>query len=330
MVSKNRLQKIALKQDLLNNSQHYSYFQAIRLLKNLSDSKKDLKIKTRPDLSFSFPASDILSISCEHDEDKNIELFSLTASFLGLYGTSSPLPNFYTEDLFEEFSQDKSTCRDFLDIFHFRLYDLLFECWEKYKLFFQLVENNNSDFLNKIFCLLGLGEKELQKAINEPKGLIRYVGLLSQQPRSALGLRTLLRDATGTESLEIISCCLRKVSIPKDQRCCIGIGCSELGVNALIGTEVVDAQGKFRIEVGPLSAEEFRNFVPGSRGYENLINLTRLYMVTPLEYELHVKIDSHAIQSICLGGNEWSRLGVDTWLFTDHMLQDGVAFFNPC
>jgi len=32
--------------------------------------------------------------------------FLITATFLGLYGVSSPLPTFYTEDLMDEASQD--------------------------------------------------------------------------------------------------------------------------------------------------------------------------------------------------------------------------------
>ncbi len=327
MGSKDRRQAASLTEDLLKAGSAYSYFQAVRLLKRLIGPGTDKDIRTRPELSFSFPASDISGITCT--KDKNNTRYSITATFLGLYGVSSPLPNFFTEDLFQERSEDRSTCRDFLDIFNQRIYDILFSCWKKYQLFFHVAEDRNRKYVEKLFCLLGLGEVELQKELDSPEELIRFIGILTQWPRSALGLRTILREAVNTKRLDIEPCCLRKVLIPEDQQCCLGRACSSLGMDALIGSEVPDRQGKFRVRVGPLSADEFMEFIPSGRHYRQVARLTRFFLTVPLEYELKVFLRAEDVQATVLGGRTWSRLGSDTWLFSGQMPHEGVATFYP-
>lgn len=327
MGSKDRRPASALREDLLKSGSRYSYFQAMRLLYRLVASGSHDRIRTRPELSFSFPSSDISDIKYIQGKDEG--RYDITATFLGLYGVSSPLPNFYTEDLFLEASEDRSTCRDFLDIFNERLYELLFRCWRKYHLFLEITEDRNRSYLQRLFCLLGIGEPEFQDGEQDPGTLLRYIGLLTQHPRSASGLITMLRDATGEDSLTIEPCVFRKVQIPTDQRTCLGQACSSLGMDTVIGSEIPDRQGKFRIQIGPLSAEKFQEFVPGGRCYRQLCSLTRFYMLVPLEYEMSVKLKAGDVQNTCLGAGSWSKLGTDTWLFTGDMTQDGTVIFYP-
>ena len=326
MGSKNRGQAASLREDLLKSGKDYSYFQAVRLLRLFMDCGSGARIRTRPELSFAFPESDISGISYSGDEKGGS--YDISATFLGLYGVSSPLPNFYTEDLFLEESEDRSTCRDFLDIFNHRFYDLIFSCWKKYRLFFRVTEDRSRDQAKKLFCLLGLGETELREEVH-PERLLKYLGLLTQWPRSALGLRTILRDVTGMDMLDIEPCCPRRVKIPADQQCCLGQACSCLGVDTVIGSEVPDRQGKFRIHVGPLTSDEFRDFVPGGSSFRMVTNLARFFLLAPLEYEIRVSLKKEEVQGTCLGAGIWSGLGTDTWLFTGEMPADGTATFYP-
>ena len=97
----------------------------------------------------------------------------------------------------DEASNDESVCRDFLDIIHQRLYHLWFQCWSKYRLIIRVVEENNPIERERLLCFIGLGEKELADSVPDAFSLLRYTGILTQYPRSAMGLKTILRDALG-------------------------------------------------------------------------------------------------------------------------------------
>ncbi|UCG67883.1 MAG: type VI secretion system baseplate subunit TssG, partial [Deltaproteobacteria bacterium] len=133
-------EKLRLKHELLEKGPAFSFFQIIRLLrlfslkssrtqKPPSDFSETIRIK--PNLSLAFPASDVESV--QEVGDPEDPRFLITANFLGLYGSASPLPTFYTEDLIDEAAQDESVTRDFIDILNQRLFALLFECWGKYR-----------------------------------------------------------------------------------------------------------------------------------------------------------------------------------------------------
>ncbi len=310
--------------DLLARGWYYSYFQAIRLLRRqrFSASGRETvqndNIRVRPALSLSFPAADIAKIETFESDHK--PYFRVTSTFLGLYGSSSPLPTFYTEDLIDEAGQDESVSRDFLDIFHHRLNSLLFQAWLKYRLFFQVLEEKDDLHLERLFCLLGLGVRKLRHNLPEAKGLLRYIGLFTQFPRSAVGLRTLLQDALGNVPIQLVPCIHRMAKIPEPQRLKIGQAGCKLGMDTYVGEEIEDRMGKFRIQVGPLRQAEFLHFIPGTPGYARLTALTELYITEPLLYEVELILAAKEAETACLGDPVRSVLGVTTWVFSEESL----------
>jgi type VI secretion system protein ImpH len=325
-----------LKLSLLNNGRAFSFYQALRLLRLFQEESESLEekqaleqqnLRIRPELSLSFPASDVVKIEEVIVEDKSH--FCITATMLGLYGASSPLPTFYTEDLLEEEGEDQSVARDFMDIFNHRLYLLLFRCWMKYRGYLQLVEENNSNHLGKLFCLIGLGEEELRKDLGESYPFLRYTGLFTQFPRSAQGLQTLLQDALGGILIEVLPCIQRKVRIPEDQRLRVGSLGNSLGGNTMIGEEMDDRMGKFRLRIGPLRREQFHSFLPGGPDHGKLVSLTRFYLEDPLEYDLMLILAEGESGTTCLGAPMMSKLGWDTWVFSESHLGEVGAIFPP-
>lgn len=323
MASQGRGSSFNLKIDLLENGHAFSFYQVLRLLRlYLEDSERweerrsieEDRIRIRPELSLAFPASDVARI--EEFTRENRSFYSVTATLLGLYGTSSPLPTFYTEDLMEEASEDMSVARDFIDLFNHRLYLLLFHCWMKYREFLKVVEEKNPKDLEKLFCFLGLGEEELRRDLPEAYSLIRYIGLFTQFPRSSWGLETLLKDALGGIPIDVVPCIQRKVKIPEDQRAFLGLSGCTLGENSFIGEEIEDRMGKFRLRIGPLRSTEFHSLLPGNREHHWLTLLTKLYLKDPLEYDVELILKEKEAETTCLGGVKWSRLGWDTWAFS--------------
>ena len=310
-----------LKLDLLKKGHEFSFFQVMRLLRLLGAGQKASSdsydhetgnIRMRPELSLAFPASDISKIEEIEGEEAS---FLITATFLGLYGPSSPLPTFYTEDLLDEASRDSSVARDFLDIFNHRIFSLLFHCWTKYRQFYKVIEEKNEKDMERLFCLMGLGEEKLRKDM-EAYSLIRYAGLFTQFPRSTVGLETLLSDAFRGIPVAIIPCLERKVAIPEDQRLYLGISGNYIGEDCVLGEEITDRMGKFRIKLGPVEGKQFNSLLRGSPDHKRLAFLTKFYLADQLEFDIELILAEKEVETACLGAARWSRLGLDTWTFT--------------
>ncbi|MCK5230610.1 MAG: type VI secretion system baseplate subunit TssG [Desulfobulbaceae bacterium] len=322
MAGKDRESTAALKDHLFSEGKNYSFIQVIRLLRLLAAKEEDAgfdeeellrRIRVRPELSLDFPGTDIVSIE---QRQKDPDSFLITATFLGLYGVSSPLPAFYTEDLFDEWRDDKSTTRDFLDIVNSPLYSIFYKIWSKYQLAYKVVEENDQELTRKLFCLLGIENGRFRKQIKNPQGLLRYIGLFSQMPRSASGLRSLLVDRLCEPSIKVRQCIRRSVTIPADQRFLLGVSGCGLGVDSFLGIEVEDRMGKFRIELGPVDGDVLHSYLPDQERFDDMAAMVDAYLDQPLAWDLVIRIKNSDLQPARLQGPRWSRLGLNTWLFS--------------
>lgn len=319
--------------DLLAHGHQFSFPQIMRIARQqlgaggageLPEIPWQERIRVRPDLSLAFPAADVARV--ERSGADKADLL-ITTTFLGLYGSSSPLPTHYTEDLMDEASADSSVSRDFLDILHQRLYQLYFQCWSKYRLFVRIAEEQNPRDRERLFCLIGLGEKELRDSLPDAWQLVRYAGLFSQFPRSAEGLQTLLRDALGVGKLEVEQCVLRRVPIPADQQMRMGLSGMSLGTTTVLGSEMADRMSKFRIHIGPLSKKEFDTLLPGKPRHDKLASLIRLYILDPFDFDLKLILAARQAEPIRLGDSDGAKLGWNSWSFSGDTLGEVSALF---
>ena len=325
MATQDRQNTSALKKSLLSQSGRFSFFQAGRLLRlflereyadadhgnkedtptgerpaRLPESVRNSAIRIRPQLSLAFPATDIVSIKSEKaDDDSTRTRYLVTAAILGLYGESSPLPTFYTEELFQDAREGRNVTRDFFDLINTPLYQMLFQAQSKYRLGIKIIEEEDAPSLERLFCLTGLGGHVFRKNENKNektssfsekecklqfasgatqaessahpnidfRKLIRYSGLFNLAPRSALGLETLLADALKAPGLQIISCVARLAKIPEDQRFSLGVSGSSAGKNCFLGHTIPDRMGKFRVRLGPMDWDSFQAWLPHTDKY---------------------------------------------------------------
>lgn len=316
----------AMKERLLADSEGFSFFQAIRLLQLLDRRSGNLQsdqLRIRPRLSLAFPENDIDRI-----EPLPNGGYRITANFFGLYGVASPLPTFYTEDLLDEEREGGHVTRDFLDIVHYAMYPLLFEAWNKYRLEQRIIENDGQDILNLLHAFVGLGDPDLRiDLLPHSADLLRYAGLLSQRPRSVLGLRTMLADAFAPARVRIDSCVARTLPIPDDQRMRVGVQGHCLGEDAYLGSEVEDYGSNIRISLSDVPADLFHQLLPGAPGHRRLRFLTRFYLIDPLHVEVELEPRAGHAEAVRTNARRWSRLGLDSWLAPDpHSLPTGVRF----
>lgn len=334
MASQNRRAIPPVVQGLLTQPAGYSFFQAVRMLRRWAcgpdggfaspDEFYRSRLRIRPHLSLAFPATDMTDIAWQalSEDDYRIQI---TSTFLGLYGTGSPLPTFYTEELLDEASDDQSVSREFLDIFNHDFYIHFFKAWSRYRLMFKVLEEGDADYIERLYCLLGLGHKELRRALPHHDRALRYIGLFTQFPRSALGLKTMLTDLLEGPRVDVRQCVHRWVAIPEDQRMVLGERGCTLGEDCWLGQEVQDRMGKVVIEVQDLSADKFHELLPGETLHDQVESLTGFYLVDPVEHDLKLNVRPEEVQTLTPGTGRWARLGYDTWIFAGTLSGEAVV-----
>ncbi len=100
MASENWATTSAVMDPLRTDSREYAFFfRPCALLRLRFPSEKAFtdNVRIRPHLGLGFPQRDI-----NHIERDASGRYRIEANFFGLYGVTSPLPTFYTEDLIEE------------------------------------------------------------------------------------------------------------------------------------------------------------------------------------------------------------------------------------
>ena len=298
--------------DIVENAEEYDFYQAVRLLKKLSSSasnENDAELRIRPELNLDFPHSEIVEINELDDKNK----FEIITTFFGLYGVSSPLPGFYTEELLDDEWEEREAARGFFDVIHNHMYPLLFQAWLKYRFSHNAIEEGGAKYWEIIYSLLGLNEDF--RANKRLTGcLLKYAGIISQQPKTMLGLKTILNDYVEDAQIEIQPCVSRKVNIVTHQRCNLGRRNYQLGEDLVLGQEVEDRSGKFVIEIGPVDTDMLNRITTDASMLNDIREIVGLFLNQPLDYEILLIISPNTEQSIQLGNKESARLAQNTWL----------------
>ncbi len=295
-----------------------SFFQLVRLLADTSwkrgehDPGLDLPgIRFKPDLSLGFPAADVTSV--EAREESGALVHVVTCTFMGLYGSSSPLPIAY---LMELFAEENEVVRDFLDIVNHRLILLFFRTWQRFRYLFQRADDATDDLTTLLLALAGYHRVDLEVQTGFSPGFLMYwAGLLARRPSSRTTLETILRASVHPE-VRIEECVLRRVAIPDAQLFRLDSRKARLGATVTIGRAVLDRTGKFRIRIGPVDLAEVEKFFPGGPGLERLDRIVRLVLRDWLDYEVALVVDPDDILGLQLGGGAGARLHLTSWLGT--------------
>lgn len=288
----------------------YDFFQALRLLRAQlgSDERFEAAVRFRADLNLAFSGTDLAGL--ERDAQGRIQVM---ASFFGLYGVTSPLPTFYTEDLLEEAREGKRAMRGFLDVLHNALYPLLFQAWQKPRLWHAVIERRDPRRLDMLMALVG----RMGVPANErDAGMLRFAPLFAQAPRSALALQALVREVTGVREVDVQTCVENDVAIPETALCRLSGNGARLG-EALAGTRVARRTGVVRLHIGPLDRDAFYGLLPDASIWKNLRRLLRAFVQVPIRADLVLTLKAAQRAPSLLGGTDGAhgaRLGLDTWL----------------
>ena len=324
--------------DALRHSPYaFSFFQALRRfeceypqqprLGQTLHPKQD-RIRLGQDPSLAFAASTLASFR----QDKQHPAPRLGVHFFGLLGPNGPLPLHLSEVVHERLhnAQD-TTLAAFLDLFHHRLLSVFYRAWAESQPTVSYDRPEQDSFGRYLGSLFGIASPSLRRRDAMPDSAkLHFAGRLACQTHHAEGLEAMLGDyfRLPVRIEEFVGAWLE---LPADSRCLLGASeaVSSLGVTALLGTKVWQAQQRFRIVLGPLGIEDYRRMLPGGDSLLRLRDLVRNYLGDELEWELQLILRQAEIPRPLLNGT--TPLGWSSWLTRGPLGRDGDDLhLHPC
>jgi len=307
-----------LADDLVKNGASYNVWQAIWIAENITKkehpNRKDYLLeqtglKFHPYEKYEYPPSDIKSISY----DEGVLTFILT--FMGLYGINSPLPRCYHDqvDLQQRIlGAGDVPLQNFLDIFNNRFYWLYYQSWKKYRFHLYLGSDPGNKIFERINSFSGRGFFTKSKdSLLSDFTLLKFSGLFSQRVRHKAGLHILLMHIFPGYQMKVKEFVPRWVELSDVPK--LGSDDNSLGKSIFIGKYTVDYSSRICIEIGPLSFEQYMEFLPGKENSNRLIELLKLYLNDGLEFDFAFKVKADTLVSVSWDDNR-IKLGSTSWL----------------
>lgn len=318
----------------LRDPRGFDFFQLLHLIERLAPDAapigrhgpvRDEPVRLRPALSLGFPTSDVDAV--EWRDQGRLGRLLITTTFLGLYGSDSPLPAHRTESLLAE-REDDERVREFLDLLHHRILSLLFRVWVKYRYYVTFRPDGGDAISQIVRGILGLGTSDLDQHLAiHPVRLFRYAGLLAQRPRSVAGLIGQLRDYFEGVEFDVDQCTGRWLWIAEGDRNVFGQANCTLGQDFLLGERVFDRSGKFRIRVGPVGFEQYVDFLPPGRAAAEMRTLVEFYCGDPLAFDYQVTLRGDEVPDTPLAARGMlGRLSWTSWLKSGPCGDKAVVF----
>jgi type VI secretion system ImpH/TssG family protein len=260
------------------------------------------------------------------DADGKAPLTEMTVNLMGLAGALGPLDMPTTEMIIERAASHDTALKDFLDIFNHRLLSLLYRIRKMHRIAFENETPGRDKISKYLFSIIGLGTDGLMGRMQvRDRSLLHYAGLLSQQPRSIIGLERLLADYF---KIEVKGHQFVGAWYDLDEEQWTKIGEHEgqnnvLGAGAVVvGTRVWDQQAKIEIRLGPLTLKQFLNFIPIGWGYRALCDLTRFYLGDTLDVSFRLVLKGEELPLPTLDQIHEPLLGWTSWLTVQPTLTD--------
>lgn len=301
----------------------YTFLQAVRILLRSGPEKAlpgergpfaNEHILFRANASLAFPRSDICLISHMQKKSQGIPDCEMITNFLGLYGPSSPLPAYFTEDILFSDSGE-SDVRHFLDIFNHRMISFLYRALEKYKYSDKYNTGQSDNYTEKLFSFIGVQQKVVREtSVIRWHRLIPFISLLGQKIRSAWVLEKIIKSYFDVEKVRIFQYVITNVAIYDDDLNSLGVDNMSLGLDLTLGRAVSDRSGKIRVQMGPLKYSVFRHFLPSGKFNKEFYELVRFILNAPLEVELELVLSSIDIPPVVITKAKIFQLGLNSWL----------------
>ncbi len=313
----------SLKRLMLEQTGRFEFLQAVRLMKKIWPDRDPVGgdfdpraevVRFTTDISAVFPTSDIQD-AVEHDDGRPTEL---QVNFMGVATPSNfgSLPRRYGEEIRRLVREKNTALRDFLDLFNHRMISLFYRAREKNIPTLAYDRGRDNAFEHTLMGLLGIGTPGLagQLAVDD-RMILGRAGLLAMKPIGVSALEGVIRSVFG-QALKIEQFCPANYPIEVDDRNSIGFANSALGEDLYLGSEVTLVQSKVRICLGPMSREDYEEFLPHHSGFQRLSDLVHFALGEELDFEIQLSLRAEDVPTVRLGepGPDSCRLGWSSWI----------------
>lgn len=278
-------------------------------------------LRFRATRSLSFGPADISAVHYDEEADR----LDVRVNFFGLYGPSSPLPPAYTEAIIEA-DTIQDPVEDFLDLFNHRLIGLLHVIWRKNRYYLRYGPGGGDPLSRRFLALCGFPiEDRDHVGVISRSALLPHLGLISLFSNSA--------DVVGATLSNFfeIPCRIREfvprtVPIPGESRLTLGMENNRLGEDAILGYQLDDDLGKFRIHLGPADFTRLSPFLPHGAKHRQFCELLLMATREPLEWDMQFEFAPETVPMAQLGA---CQLGWTSWLHASEpdLLESAVLVF---
>lgn len=280
---------------LFDHPYEFSFFQAVRLFQKLLPNGENIGSTLNPSedpitfsgrYTYSLPGSDIYKIHI--DGTKPV----VEVNFLNLAGPHGAMPAPLSEKVIEKIREGDYALRDFIDIFNHRLLSIYYKVAAKYSFVLSPKNSIQTPTGHMLCAVAGLDSKHEKYLAASTASLMQYAGILWQRPRSAAGLEQILSDYFNVP-VEIEQFIGSWTNINRRQRSFIGKRRGRnhrLGRATFLGKRFWQAGHHFVVKVGPLTSEEFHQFIPTGAAYNEMCDMIKFYAPLELTFQLKMSL----------------------------------------
>ena len=276
-------------------------------LENTLIGESIFRFFTNPKINF--PVGDIEQLIILEEDGR--EVFQFLVNFLGLQGSSGPLPGSVLDEIAEEHNNNPIQSI-YLDFFNHHLITVFHQIWRKYKYYIKFNSNFSDNYSRNIMNLLGVSRDFIKFTHLNWHKIFYHLGIIQSGIRTKEALTSIIQHYFDLHDISLEEHVRKIVEVEVEQKNQVGIKNIMLGENFILGDKVESFSNKFRVNINNLKLDEFHQFLPNTKKYRQLQELIRFLLKDPLPYDVLLGLHPDTKSTFILGKDNSSFLGWTT------------------
>lgn len=276
-------------------------------LENTLIGESIFRFFTNPKINF--PVGDIEQLIILEEDGR--EVFQFLVNFLGLQGSSGPLPGSVLDEIAEEHNNNPIQSI-YLDFFNHHLITVFHQIWRKYKYYIKFNPNFSDNYSRNIMNLLGVSRDFIEFTHLNWYKIFYHLGIIQSGIRTKEVLTSIIQHYFDLHDISLEEHVRKIVEVEVEQKNQVGIKNVVLGENFILGDKVESFSNKFRVNINNLKLDEFHQFLPNTKKYRHLQELIRFLLKDPLPYDVLLGLHPDTKSTFILGKDNSSFLGWTT------------------